>query len=117
MRWMRLAVVLSAAAAAACSSNAYGPGGGGGGGHSTTISVSNNRFSPTPDTVSAGQVTFSWSNASNGHDVTWDSGPDAQTSTIIMTSGSYSPTLITGTYHFHCSRHVSLGMSGTIVVQ
>jgi len=114
---MRLAVVLSAAAAAACSSNAYGPGGGGGGGHSTTISVSNNRFSPTPDTVAAGQVTFSWSNASNGHDVTWDSGPDAQTSTIIKTSGSYSPTLIAGTYHYHCSIHVSLGMSGTIVVQ
>ena len=118
MRWMRLAVVLSAAAAAACSSSPYGPGGGGGGGggHSTTISVSNNRFNPTPDTVSAGQVTFSWSNASNGHDVTWDSGPNAQTNTSIMTAGTYSPTLITGTYHFHCSRHVSLGMTGTIVV-
>jgi plastocyanin len=116
MHFERLALIVAAAAVASCSSNSYGPSGSTGG-HSTTISVSNNRFSPTPDTVSAGQVTFSWSNASNGHDVTWDSGPNAQTNTTIMTAGTYSPTLITGTYHFHCSRHVSVGMSGTIVVQ
>jgi plastocyanin len=115
---IRILAIGMMAAAAACSSSTspYG-GGGGGGGHLTTITVSNNSFTPTPDTVSAGQVTFSWSNASNGHNVTWDSGPDAQTSTATMTTGTYSPTLIVGTYHYHCSRHVSLGMSGTIVVQ
>jgi plastocyanin len=117
MHFERLALIVAAAAVASCSSNPYGPGGGGGGGHSTTISVSNNRFSPTPDTVSAGQVTFSWSNASNGHNVTWDSGPDTQTNTNTVMTGTYSPTLIAGTYHYHCSIHVSLGMSGTIVVQ
>ncbi len=79
MQVQRLAVVLGLVGLAACSSNPYGPSGGGGGGgpsggHSTTIIVSNNRFSPTPDTVSAGQGTFSCSNASNRHNVTWDSG-------------------------------------------
>lgn len=111
----RLAVVLGAVAMASCSSNPYGTGGGGGG-HSTTITVSNNSFTPTPDTVPAGSVTFTWSNASNGHSVTWDSGPDAQTSTLPKTSGSYSPTLVLGTYHYHCSVHPSV-MIGTIVVR
>lgn len=119
MHLKRLTVVLGAVAVTACGSDPYGTGGGGGGGggRSTTITVSNDRFSPTPDTVSAGQVTFSWSNASNGHNVTWDSGPNAQTNTGTMTTGTYSPTLIVGTYRYHCSIHVSLGMSGIIVVQ
>ena len=114
---IRVLAIGMMATAAACSSSTspYGNGGGGGG-HSTTITVSNNSFTPSPDTVSAGAVTFSWSNASNGHDVTWDSGPNTQTNTSIMSTGAYSPTLIVGTYHFHCSRHVGLGMSGTIVV-
>lgn len=120
MHLKRLAVVLSVVALAACG-DPYGTGGGGGGGptggHSTTITVSNNVFRPTPDTVPAGQVTFSWANASNGHNVTWDSGPDTQTNTGTMTTGTYSPTLIAGTYHYHCSIHLNLGMTGTIVVQ
>jgi len=112
-----LAVVVAVVALAACgTTDPYGSNGGGTGGHLTTITVSNNSFSPTPDTVPAGQVTFSWSNASNGHTVTWDSGPDTQTSTATMTSGTYAPTLIVGTYHYHCAVH-GAPMSGTIVVQ
>ena len=112
----RLAFVLGLVALAACS-DPYGTnGGGGGGGHLTTITVSNNFFSPTPDTIPAGTVTFSWSNASNGHTVTWDSGPDTQTSTGTMTTGTYVPALIIGTYHYHCAVH-GAAMSGTIVVQ
>ena len=113
----RLAVVLGAVALASCSSDPYGTSGNPTGGHSTTITVSNNVFRPTPDTVPAGLVTFSWSNASNGHNVTWDSGPDTQTPSDTMTTGTYTPTLIAGTYHYHCARHLSFGMTGTIVVQ
>jgi plastocyanin len=121
MRLKHLVLVLGLGAMAACSgSDPYGPGGGGGGGgHTTALTVSNDSFTPTPDTVSAGQVTFTWSNATHGHNVTWDSGPNAQTNTATMTSGTYQPTLITGTYNYHCSVHGApgTGMHGTIVVQ
>lgn len=97
------------------------PGGGsdGGGGHATTIIVDNDFFNPTPDTVSAGNVTFSWATPSNGHTLTWDSGPGtlpANTGTI--TSGTRVVTLQPGTYEYHCAIHGSpgTGMHGTLVV-
>lgn len=111
MRLKRLAVVLGAVALASCSSDPSGPSGG----RSTTITVADNFFNPTPDTVAAGQVTFSW-NGSNAHNVTWDTGPDAQTNSGTMTTGTYAPTLIVGTYQYHCAVH-GVAMSGTIVVQ
>ena len=101
------------------SSSPYGGGGGGGGGgRSTTITVNNDFFSPTPDTVAAGQVTFNWYTPSDGHNVTWDSGPGTlpQNSTT-MTMGTYGATLQPGTYQYHCTIHVAQGMRGTIVVQ
>jgi len=121
---MRSGVLMTAAAivvAAACNNSTYGGGGGpGGGGRSTTITVGNNVFSPTPDTVAPGQVTFSWSTPSNGHTVTWDSGPGTlPSSTSTMTSGTYVATLVAGTYQYHCAIHggPGTGMRGTIVVQ
>jgi len=121
MQVQRLAVVLGLVGLVACSDNPYGTGGGGGGGgssggHSTTITVSNNLFNPTPDTVSAGGVTFSWSAASNSHNVTWDSGPSTPANSSTMTSGTFSVTLVHGAYHYHCTIH-GAAMSGTIVVQ
>ena len=98
----------------------YGGGGTTGGGHTASISVANNVFSPTPDTVSAGTVTFTWSTPSAGHSVIWDGGPGTlPTNTAVMTSGTYSPTLVQGTYQYHCSVHggPGTGMHGTIVVQ
>ena len=112
MHLKRLAVLLGAVAVASCSSDPSGPSGG----HSTTITVSNNFFNPTPDTVAAGVVTFSWSSASNTHNVTWDSGPNAQTNSGTMATGTFQATLVQGTYHYHCSVH-GASMSGTIVVQ
>ena len=106
-----------------CSNSLYSGGGGGGsgqGGHSTSISVHNDFFSPTPDTVAAGTVTFSWSTPSNGHSVIWDSGPGTlPANTSVMSSGTFSPTLVQGTYQYHCSVHggPGTGMHGTIVVQ
>ena len=109
----RLAVALGAVAVASCSSNPSGPSGG----HTTTINVSNNFFSPTPDTVSAGQVTFTWTPGGVSHNVTWDSGPGTlPTNSATLTSGMYQPTLVVGTYHYHCGVH-GASMSGTIVVQ
>jgi len=113
-----LALTLGLGVLAACS-DPYGTGGGGGGGtggHLTTITVSNNRYTPTPDTVPAGTVTFSWSNASNTHNVTWDSGPTTPANSSTMSAGTFPVTLAQGTYHYHCTIHGAI-MSGTIVVQ
>jgi plastocyanin len=109
----RLAVVLGAVAVASCSSNPSGPSGG----HTTALTVNNNFFDPTPDTVAAGQVTFTWTSGGVSHNVTWDTGPGTlPASSSTMTSGTYQPTLVVGTYHYHCTIH-GAGMSGTIVVQ
>ena len=86
------------------------------GGHSTTITLNDNFFSPTPDTVAAGTVTFSWAGANN-HNVTWVSGPGTlPTNSTTKTSGTYTPTLQAGTYTYHCTIHAAQGMSGTLVV-
>ena len=115
MRFTRLAVAaaMGIAFVAACSSSSTGSSSGG---HTTSLTVSNNVFNPTPDTVPAGQVTFTWTNASNSHNVTWLTGPGTlPASSNTMTSGTYQPTLVAGTYTYHCTIHA--GMNGTIVVQ
>jgi plastocyanin len=122
MRYASWIVTAALVASAACSNatSPYGGGGGGGGGHSTTIAVDNNFFSPTPDTVPAGQVTFTWATPSNGHTLTWDSGPGTlPANTGTLTSGSQTVTLVVGTYEYHCSIHggPGTGMHGRIVVQ
>jgi plastocyanin len=117
MRRVRVGVaIVGAVVAAACSNTSYGTGPGGGGGHSTTITVANNSFSPTPDSVAAGTVTFSWANGAVTHNVTWLSGPSAPTGSGDKSSGTYQATLVAGTYTYECSIHASLGMTGTIVV-
>jgi plastocyanin len=118
-----LAIVLLAAVAACNSStspNDGGGGGGGGGGSNTTITVGNDFFSPTPNTVATGPVTFNWASPSNGHTVVWDSGPGTLPANIgLLTSGSRTVTLQPGVYQYHCSVHGSRGsgMHGTITVQ
>ncbi len=126
MRMVRLLAIAAIAVAAACgNSTSYGnpppppppappppPGG-----HSTTITVANNSFSPTPDTIPAGTVTFTWATPSNGHNVTWLTGPGtlpANSTPPDKTSGDYQATLQAGTYTYHCTRHA--GMNGQIVV-
>ncbi|HEY6091134.1 MAG TPA: cupredoxin domain-containing protein [Gemmatimonadales bacterium] len=114
MHFARTAATLLAVAAfvAACSNST----GSNPGGHTTALTVSNNSFNPTPDTVPAGQVTFNWVNASNSHNVTWLTGPGTlPANSSTMTSGSYQATLAQGTYTYHCTIHS--GMNGTIVVQ
>ena len=127
MQKRSLIAIAACAALFGCSNSnspTYGGGGGGGGtmggGHTTNLAVNNNVFSPTPDTVSAGSVTFTWSTPSNGHSIIWDSGPaPLPANTAVRSSGTYSPTLVAGTYQYHCSVHggPGSGMHGTIVVQ
>lgn len=115
MRFVSTAVtaLVAVAVVAGCSSNSMGSDSGG---HTTALTVSNDIFNPSPDTVPAGQVTFSWVNASNSHNVTWLTGPGTlPASSSTMTSGTYNATLVQGTYTYHCTIHAN--MNGTIVVQ
>src|SRR2546422_11461583 len=87
MRMVRLLAIAGIAVAAACgNSPTYGSPPPGPpppppppppGGHSTTITVGNNSnsFSPTPDTIPAGNITFHWATTAITHNVTWDNGP------------------------------------------
>lgn len=87
-----------------------------GGGHSTTITVDNNFFNPTPDTVPAGNVTFTWAAGAVLHNVTWDSGPTTPANSGNKSSGDHVVTVQQGTYGYHCTIHGAT-MSGVIVVQ
>jgi plastocyanin len=105
--------ILTMSTLAACSDST---GNGGTGGRGNSITVSNNSFRPTPDTATAGVVTFTWTNASNSHNVSWLTGPGTlPANSGTMTTGTYAPTLQAGTYTYHCTVHQ--GMNGTIVVE
>jgi len=111
-----LAVFVSLAFTACSSSTSPGSSGG----RSTAITVGNDFYSISPDTVGSGAtITWTWATPSNGHTVNWDSGPGAlpPNSGATQTSGTYVATLTTaGTYHYHCAVH-GAAMSGVIVVQ
>jgi plastocyanin len=84
----------------------------------TTISVSNNQFTPTPDTINAGTITFHWAANAVTHNVTWLTAPGG-TLPVDGTDRAgggpdYQALLGTGTYTYHCTHHG--GMNGTIVV-
>lgn len=120
-RWLSIAAV---AAAAACSNSSTGYGNNPPppppppppGGHSTTITISNNSFSPTPDTIAAGNITFHWSASAVTHNVTWQTGPSTPTGSGNRAAGDadYVTALIAGDYTYHCTIHA--GMNGAIHV-
>jgi plastocyanin len=111
--WSKLLLVAAVTAAAACGDTTAASTGG----RSTTITIADDTFRPTPDTVSAGQMTFTWTGA-HPHNVTWDTGPGTlpTNSSTLTGSGTYQPTLQAGTYQYHCGVHAAV-MRGTIVVQ
>ena len=87
------------------------------GGHSTTITVSSNQFSPTPDTIPAGTVTFTWASGTTQHNVSWLTGPGtlpAGSGNRAEGSANYQATLAAGDYTYHCTIHA--GMDGVIHV-
>jgi plastocyanin len=87
------------------------------GGRSTTITVADFSFSPTPDTVSAGTLTFQWAPTATTHNVTWQTGPASPASSGNKAGGdSHQVNLQTaGTYTYHCTLHSQ--MTGVVVVQ
>jgi len=83
----------------------------------TTITIANNSFSPTPDTIAAGNITFHWSAGAVTHNVTFQTGPG----TLPGGSGNrqdgspdYVTALAAGDYTYHCTIHA--GMNGAIHV-
>ena len=120
-RWLMVAAM---ALIAACSNSSTGYGGNPPPpppppppvGHSTTISVANNSFSPTPDTIPAGNITFRWSAGAITHNVTWLTGPSSPTGSGDRADGSadYVTALVAGDYTYHCTHHS--GMNGAIHV-
>jgi len=119
-RWLTIVCLVGTTACG--SSTGYGGGNPpppppAGGGHSTTITVSNNKFSPTPDTISAGTITFAWAAGAITHNVTWDTGPGSLptgSGDRVGGDANYQATLVAGDYTYHCTHHG--GMNGTIHV-
>ncbi|HEY3219477.1 MAG TPA: hypothetical protein VGJ80_01990 [Gemmatimonadales bacterium] len=85
-------------------------------GHSTTITVSNNSFSPTPDTIPVGNIRFHWSAGAITHNVTWLTGPSSPPGSGNRADGDadFVTALIAGDYTYHCTFHS--GMNGAIHV-
>jgi len=92
-------------------------------GNTTSLTVTNNKYTPARDSVGVGaQLTWSW-NACTGdgyggstctsHSVTFDDGPTSQ----IQSSGTFSRMFATaGTYTYHCRVH-GAAMAGTVIVK
>ena len=81
-----------------------------------TIAMAGGVFSPGVDTVAVG-TTVTWRNndalahTSTSDTGVWDTGniaPGASKTTIFSSAGTYT---------YHCTYHVAMGMRGTIVVQ
>ncbi|HKW41367.1 MAG TPA: plastocyanin/azurin family copper-binding protein [Gemmatimonadales bacterium] len=82
------------------------------------VTVGNNFFS-TPDTAVqvGGTVTWTWSQGSIGHNVTYTSGPaPLPASSNTQSTGTFSTTFTTlGTYGYHCTIHPGQ-MTGSLTV-
>jgi plastocyanin len=80
------------------------------------VGASGNSFSPTPDTISAGTITFHWS-STRTHNVTWQTGPSplpTNSGNHASPDADYQATLVAGDYTYHCTLHG--GMTGAIHV-
>ena len=87
---------------------------------SLNVTVGNNFFSPTPDTVAVGsKVVWTWTNTGTvNHSVQSTGSPSFASSTVQSGNGTtYSVTFPTaGTYTYNCAVH-GASMAGTIVVK
>lgn len=89
----------------------------------TSLTVSNNKYTPAQDSVAVGAtLTWSWNSCTGdgyggstctSHSVTFDDGPTSP----IQGSGSFSRTFASaGTYTYHCKVH-GAAMAGTVLVK
>ena len=114
---MVLTIVAASLATAGCGSSTAPPKTGV---QSRVINANTNlTFTPTPDTIAAGDtVRFTWHSVP--HNVVWDATPAAVANIgsgdTGFTAGDSTRVLGTpGTYAYHCDIHD--GMTGVIVVQ
>ena len=84
-----------------------------GGGTANTVSVVNNAFSPSAQSVALnGTVTWQWNSGGVAHDILFDDGTTSGT----KSSGTYQRTFAAaGSFPYHCTIH-GPSMSGTITV-
>src|SRR2546425_11777296 len=83
------------------------------GGHLTTVTVANNSFSPTPDTIPAGMVTFSWANGALTHNVTMQTAPGKLPAPAgKKSSRTYTATPGAGAYTQQGTTPASAGVHG-----
>ena len=89
---------------------------GGGGGTSNAVTVGNNFFNPTSNTVAVNTtVTWTWNPGGVAHTVTFD---DGMGSDGPQSSGTFSRTFTTaGTYTYYCMIHGRAVRHGQITVQ
>jgi plastocyanin len=80
----------------------------------STVTVSNNAFSPTPIAVALnGTVTWQWNSGGVAHNVTFNDG----TSSGNLTSGSFPRTFqAAGSFPYVCTIHAGEGMAGVVNV-
>ena len=109
---MRASYLLVAAFLAGCSGSEptenENPAGG------STVTVTNNAFSPTPIAVAVnGTVTWQWNSGGVAHNVTFNDG----TNSGNLTSGSFPRTFqVAGSFPYVCTIHAAEGMSGVVNV-
>lgn len=93
-------------------------------GSTTSLSVTNNKFTPARDSVAAGaRLTWTWSSCTGdgyggstcaSHSVQFDDGGP---SSDIQSSGTFSRTFDSaGSYTYHCAVH-GAAMAGTVIVK
>jgi len=84
------------------------PGGG------STVSVTNNAFSPSPIAVAVNAtVTWQWNSGGVAHNVTFNDG----TASATLTTGSFPRTFqAAGSFPYVCTIHVAEGMTGVVNV-
>jgi plastocyanin len=110
----RCVVLALCATAAACSGGDDGPSQPGNGPTTFTVSVENNRFTPSSLSVPLNStVTWQWNSSGVEHNVSFQGGP----ASANMTSGSFPRVFSTaGTFSYVCTIHAAEGMTGTVTV-
>jgi plastocyanin len=111
-----LRVAACAAFAAACGDDSSPTNSGGSQPVATTqVTIADNRFTPSANSVNAGQtVQWTWT-GSNPHNVTFDNASVGNSPT--QTTGTHSRTFAsTGEFSYYCSVHGRSVMSGRVVV-